>query len=121
MQFKEIPQKRHDEWGSFPEHLSEVPVSVCPPGGRWGSCKQVSAVKGASSASLTRLLSHTVPSHGSHHHNKVSLKAVAPSGLKFGLCCAGAVGVSLLTLSLEGSPPNVGGCIISESLWQKTL
>lgn len=32
-----------------------------------------------------------------------------------------AVGVSLLTLALEGSPPNVGGCIISESLWQKTL
>lgn len=66
----------------FPEHLSEVLVSVCP----GGSCKQVSAVKEASSLNLTRLFFPSVLSHGSHRHNKVSLMAVIPAGLKFGLC-----------------------------------
>ncbi len=81
-QFKEIPQKCLDEWGSFPKHLSEASVSVCP----GGSSRQVSAVREASSLSLTRPFFPSVLSHESHGHNRVSLMAAAPAGLKFSLC-----------------------------------
>lgn len=66
----------------FTNHLLEALVSVCPE----GSCRQVSAVREASSLSLTCLFFPSVLSHGSHGHNKVSLMAVVPAGLKFGLC-----------------------------------
>lgn len=80
-QIKEIPQNCHDEWSSFPKHLLEALVSVCLE----GSCRQVNAVTEASSLSLTCLFFPSVPSNGSHGHNKVSLMAVALAGLKF--CC----------------------------------
>lgn len=120
MRFKEIPQKCHDEWGSFPEHLSEVPVSVCPGGAvgllQTGQRSQRSFLPEPHTPTLPRSPVPRIPSSQQGLiEGRRTIRAEVWSLLR------GAVGVSLLTLSLEGSPPNVGGCIISESLRQKTL
>lgn len=78
--WKRFHKSDPDEWGSFPSHLLEVLVSVCPEGRGSGVPIQ------AGQRSQRRFLSfHSLLSRGSHRHNKVSLMGNSPTRLRFSL------------------------------------